>query len=212
MGNMWRALSQSVEMPMSITFTHCVSFILANVSLLMLLRLFLAVIVLATAWALASSMAQHFVRLFIHMVLGLKVAFIVVNVIFNRKHEFSPDNGFSSSLMSEQGFSQKVKRTHVDWNICVGVHKNVECASGRPTFFHRLSSSRKAAHMHEDSWERDTRTLLAQLLHERSGSQVGHAYTTIVNRREDYVVLLATLRHPTLSVVVKLAGPPAPYP
>jgi hypothetical protein len=61
--------------------------------------------------------------------------------------------------------------------------------------------------MREDSLERDTRALLVQLLHEQLGSQVELVDTTIANRREDYVVLLATLRHPTLSVVVKLAGP-----
>jgi hypothetical protein len=61
--------------------------------------------------------------------------------------------------------------------------------------------------MREDSLERDTRALLVQLLHEQLGSQVELVDTTIANRREDYVVLLATLHHPTLSVVVKLAGP-----
>ena len=66
--------------------------------------------------------------------------------------------------------------------------------------------------MHEDSLERDTRALLVQLLHERFGSQVELVDMTVANRLEDYVVLLATLRHPTLSVVVKLAGPRAPYP
>ncbi len=66
--------------------------------------------------------------------------------------------------------------------------------------------------MHEDSLGRDTRALLVQLLHERFGSQVELVDMTVANRREDYVVLLATLRHPTLSAVVKLAGPRAPYP
>jgi hypothetical protein len=66
--------------------------------------------------------------------------------------------------------------------------------------------------MREGSLERDTRTLLIQLLHEQLGSQVELVDTTIANRHEDYVVLLATLRHPTLSVVIKLAGPHAPYP
>ena len=54
--------------------------------------------------------------------------------------------------------------------------------------------------------ERDTRALLVQRLHEQLGSQVELVDTTIAHRREDYVVLLATLRHPTLSVVIKLAG------
>lgn len=66
--------------------------------------------------------------------------------------------------------------------------------------------------MREDSLERDTRALLVQLLHEQFGSQVELVDTTIANRHEDYVVLLATLCHPTLSVVIKLAGPHAPYP
>ncbi len=63
--------------------------------------------------------------------------------------------------------------------------------------------------MREDSLERDTRALLVQLLHEQLGSQVELVDTAIANRREDYVVLLATLHHPTLSVVVKLTGPQA---
>jgi hypothetical protein len=46
--------------------------------------------------------------------------------------------------------------------------------------------------MREDSLERDTRALLVQLLHEQLGSQVELVDTTIANRREDYVVLLAT--------------------
>src|SRR5712691_11169993 len=66
--------------------------------------------------------------------------------------------------------------------------------------------------MHEDSLERDTRALLVQLLHEVFGSQVELVDTTVANRHEDYVALLATLRHPSLEVVVKLAGPHAPYP
>jgi aminoglycoside phosphotransferase (APT) family kinase protein len=60
--------------------------------------------------------------------------------------------------------------------------------------------------------ERDTYVLLVQLLHEQFGSQVELVDTTVVKRLEDYVVLLATLRHPSLEVVIKLAGPHAPYP
>jgi fructosamine-3-kinase len=66
--------------------------------------------------------------------------------------------------------------------------------------------------MPEDSLEQDTHALLVQLLHEQFGSQVELVDTTIANRHEDYVVYLATLRHPTLSVVVKLAGPQASHP
>ena len=68
--------------------------------------------------------------------------------------------------------------------------------------------------MSDDSIERDTRALLVQLLVEQLGSQVELVDTTIAHRREDYVVLLASLRHPTLSVVIKLAGQHArsPYP
>ena len=83
----------------------------------------------------------------------------------------------------------------------------------RPRLFTDVTPSERQ-YMREDSLERDTRALLVQLLHEQLGSQVELVDTTIANRREDYVVLLATLRHPTLSVVVKLAGPhaPSPYP
>ena len=68
--------------------------------------------------------------------------------------------------------------------------------------------------MSDDSMERDTRALLVQLLHEQLGSQVELVDTSIAHRREDYVVLNATLRHPTLSVVIKLAGQHtrSPYP
>lgn len=66
--------------------------------------------------------------------------------------------------------------------------------------------------MPENSLKQDTRALLVQLLHEQFGSQVELVDTTIANRHKDYVVLLATLRHPALSVVIKLAGPQAPYP
>jgi fructosamine-3-kinase len=69
-----------------------------------------------------------------------------------------------------------------------------------------------ATRMHEDSLERDTGVLLVQLLHELFGSQVELVDATVANRHQDYVVLLATLRHPSLEVVVKLAGPHAPYP
>lgn len=57
-----------------------------------------------------------------------------------------------------------------------------------------------------------THALLAQLLHEQLGSQVEIVSMTVANRHEDYVVLLATLRHPSLEVVIKLAGPCAPHP
>ena len=53
--------------------------------------------------------------------------------------------------------------------------------------------------------ERYTRALLVQLLHEQLGSQVELVDTTTANRPEDYVVLIATLCHPTLSVAIKLA-------
>ena len=59
---------------------------LAIVSLLILFFMFLAVIILVITGALASNGAQSFVPIFVYMVLGLLVAVIVVNVVFNRKH------------------------------------------------------------------------------------------------------------------------------
>lgn len=66
--------------------------------------------------------------------------------------------------------------------------------------------------MNEHILDRDTNILLVQLLHEQFGSRVELIDTTVANRHEDYVVILATLHHPSLKVVVKLAGPRAPYP
>ena len=58
--------------------------ILAIVSLAMLFLMFLAVIILATTGALAPNMAPEMSD-FAIMFLGLFVAVIVVNIVFNRK-------------------------------------------------------------------------------------------------------------------------------
>lgn len=59
---------------------------LAIVSLMILLIFFLAIIVLLTTGALASNVAQSLAPALGYMSLGLVVAVIVVNTIFNRKH------------------------------------------------------------------------------------------------------------------------------
>lgn len=74
-----------------------------------------------------------------------------------------------------------------------------------------MASSESLDNMQEDILERESRALLLQLLQEHFGSQVELVNTTIANRLLDYTVLLATLRHPSLAVVIKLAGPQAPY-
>src|SRR5712691_2811818 len=66
--------------------------------------------------------------------------------------------------------------------------------------------------MDENHLETGTRDQLKQLLRNCFGSQVELADIVIANRRQDYIVLFAILRHPSLKVVVKLAGPQAPYP
>src|SRR5260370_30841066 len=59
--------------------------------------------------------------------------------------------------------------------------------------------------------EKDTRTLLLQLLRETLGSKVELVDAVVTNRHDDYLVLCVMLRHPSLMVVVKLAGPRAPF-
>ena len=59
---------------------------LAIVSLVILLIFFLAIIVLLTTGALAPSIAQSVAPSLGYMGLGLVLAVIVVNVIFNRRH------------------------------------------------------------------------------------------------------------------------------
>jgi len=66
--------------------------------------------------------------------------------------------------------------------------------------------------MHKPPLEKETLALLVQLLREQFGSQMEVVSTTVANRHEDYLVLLATLRHPSLEVVIKLAGPRLPIP
>jgi aminoglycoside phosphotransferase (APT) family kinase protein len=51
---------------------------------------------------------------------------------------------------------------------------------------------------------------LRQLLQQTFGTQVELSHLRIGNRYPDYLVLLLRLRHPSLQVVVKLAGPTAP--
>ena len=53
--------------------------------------------------------------------------------------------------------------------------------------------------------------LLHLLLKEKIGSGVEIVHYKIGNQRHDYVVLLVQLRSPALGLVVKLAGPEAPY-
>jgi fructosamine-3-kinase len=62
--------------------------------------------------------------------------------------------------------------------------------------------------------EKNTRALLLQLLRETLGSKVELIDAVVANRHDDYLVLCVMLRHPSLMVVVKLAGPRAlfPYP
>lgn len=58
----------------------------------------------------------------------------------------------------------------------------------------------------------NTFALLTQLLRQHLTTQTTIISTTTLNHHQDYLVLLATLRHPTLDVIIKLAGPNAPYP
>jgi len=51
---------------------------------------------------------------------------------------------------------------------------------------------------------------LLQLLRQTLGSKVELVGYEIGNRRHDYLVLLARLSHPSIKVVIKLAGPKAP--
>ncbi|MFL5628894.1 MAG: phosphotransferase family protein [Ktedonobacteraceae bacterium] len=60
--------------------------------------------------------------------------------------------------------------------------------------------------------EKDILALLLQLLRQILGSNVEVVDAVVANRHDDYLVLLVTLRSPALAVVVKLAGPRAPYP
>ena len=55
------------------------------------------------------------------------------------------------------------------------------------------------------------REQLLLLLQEKIGSRVELVDYKIGNQRHDYLVLLAQLHHPSLEVVIKLAGPKAPY-
>jgi fructosamine-3-kinase len=59
--------------------------------------------------------------------------------------------------------------------------------------------------------EKDTRALLLQLLRQTLGSKVELVDAVVTNRHDDYLVLCVMLRHPSLMVVVKLAGPRAPF-
>ncbi len=57
----------------------------------------------------------------------------------------------------------------------------------------------------------DDEATLRDLLRHIFGSRVKLAAYRIGNRRSDYAVLLATLHHPQLEVVIKLAGPETPF-
>lgn len=59
--------------------------------------------------------------------------------------------------------------------------------------------------------EKDTRALLLQLLRQTLGSKVELVDAVVTNRHDDYLVLCVMLRHPSLMVVVKLAGPRVPF-
>lgn len=52
--------------------------------------------------------------------------------------------------------------------------------------------------------------LLLDLLRQTFGARVELIDSTIGNEQPDYLVLLARLRHPSITIVVKLAGPAAP--
>ena len=54
------------------------------------------------------------------------------------------------------------------------------------------------------------RKQLLQLLQQTLGSKLEIVDHTVMNRRHDYIVLLLRLHHPSIEVVVKLAGPEAP--
>jgi aminoglycoside phosphotransferase (APT) family kinase protein len=54
------------------------------------------------------------------------------------------------------------------------------------------------------------RAQLSQLLRQVLGTRVELVDYEIGNQRHDYLVVLARLRHPTIAVVIKLAGPDAP--
>jgi hypothetical protein len=68
------------------------------------------------------------------------------------------------------------------------------------------------SNMVNDLLDREAHGLLLQLLRQTFGSKVELIDTKVANRHKDYVVLIAELRFPTLQIVVKLAGPQAPYP
>lgn len=55
-----------------------------------------------------------------------------------------------------------------------------------------------------------SRDLLLQLLQQTFGSRVELVDCKIGNQQHDYLVLLVQPRHPSIGVVVKLAGPEAP--
>jgi len=55
-----------------------------------------------------------------------------------------------------------------------------------------------------------SRDLLLQLLQQTFGTRVEWLDYAIGNQHHDYLVLLVQLRHPSIQVVVKLAGPEAP--
>ena len=66
--------------------------------------------------------------------------------------------------------------------------------------------------MDNDLIDQETCGLLVQLVRQKFGTKVEIVGMKLANRRTDYAVFLATLRFPSLEVVVKLAGPRAPYP
>jgi aminoglycoside phosphotransferase (APT) family kinase protein len=72
--------------------------------------------------------------------------------------------------------------------------------------------SRTGGEMDNDLLDQETYGLLLQLLRRKFGSNVELVDTKVVNRHTDYVVLIVALRSPSLEIVVKLAGPQAPYP
>jgi Ser/Thr protein kinase RdoA (MazF antagonist) len=83
------------------------------------------------------------------------------------------------------------------------------------TVFYTLRDEKKLmshSNVVGDLLDRETRGLLLQLLRRTFGSKVELVDTKVVNRHTDYVVLIATLHSPPLDIVVKLAGPQAPYP
>lgn len=65
--------------------------------------------------------------------------------------------------------------------------------------------------MNDPALDQETQALLIQLLRQTFGARVNLASYQVANQHREYIVIIARLQTPSLTVVVKLAGPHAPY-